>query len=515
MTSVEGLYANVKECFLHADVVGSHGLVSKAFLTRVIHGLCPQLSQQDVRRVLELAPDREGFVQFNDWMEAMFDVPLAAEGFHTCNASFPESEGGSRSGCASRIDGCPAQLAGQACSPAAIAAVPTPARVDTARELRDGTVFQSWGDAESVAQEATSILALPWRHGLASFFGLPDLCWLCAVSATLCADLTVRALDGRRVFVLPVVELHKETATTILQLISPLHIQTLRIWHRSSFDAVAMMLQSDWRNKLQSIERIAIKACPLFVDDFRLSLTPVFLHVGGLKHLNLERNQVNDQMLKDLVDSGALAAARLESINLRFNRIGAAGAEALASCRKGFSRLKWLNLKMNCLGDEGAQAMAAIIAQSSSLTLMNLRRQTPALTDRAAAALAEAWCRSATLEQLRLRRNRIRDSGAAALAVAVRRRLADAKALLCHAPQLELDLEDNCVGAKGAFALLCAVAPTPLNLGKIEVLLHGNSIKHEGLRRYVAELPPETPLVAVVDADDRRIAFQTKPESAL
>merc|ERR1712100_334213 len=107
-----------------------------------------------------------------------------------------------------------------------------------------------------------------------------------------------------------------------------------------------------------------------------------------------------------------------ESMNLRFNRIGSRGVQALASS-PCCAALKWVNLKMNMVGDDGAIALAEMLQTNSTMSLLNLRRQMPPLTDRAAIAFASMLRRNSALEQLRLRQNRISDDGAVALAAEV------------------------------------------------------------------------------------------------
>merc|ERR1712185_600208 len=104
-------------------------------------------------------------------------------------------------------------------------------------------------------------------------------------------------------------------------------------------------------------------------------------------------------MICNLVESGALDAAPLESLNLRFNKIGSRGVKAIASSGF-FSNLNWINFKMNQIGDEGAAALAERLEGNSSMRLLNIRRQMPPLTDSTAAAFAVTLRYNSTLEQL-------------------------------------------------------------------------------------------------------------------
>jgi len=308
-----------------------------------------------------------------------------------------------------------------------------------------------------------------------------------------------------RKLISPVAELKKEDAEEVLAQISVHHIRILRLWHHRSLEAVSRaMARCGGPVALQSLERVAFKGCPFGPADISTFIMPVFSHVRCLKHLNLEKNQVTDETVCALVESGAFVAARLESLNLRFNRVGNAGAVALVSC-PSFSSLKWVNFKMNMIGDEGAQAIARMLRGNTSMTLLNMRRQTPGLSDRAAEAFAEMLKVNTTLEQLRLRRNRITDTGAAALGQALRSHVDALMLRGGSTARFELDLEENRIKDHGAACLQAAlrdVAPE----ARVELLIHGNHVNRIRLAELTAE--DGTP-------DDTRLAFESKKEGLL
>jgi len=354
---------------------------------------------------------------------------------------------------------------------------------------------------ECSAAPGVSLLDCPWCDGLSQFVAMEDLRQLCCAGASLREQLTVQGSDGQRLLVVPALELYGEDPADTMSRISPPHVKILRLWKRRSYDVVEQVVQAGGPTVLQSLERIAIKGCPLDGNDMRMVLQPVFSLVGGLKHINLEKNQLNDAFIKEFVSSGAFAAARPESMNLRMNSIGPEGAEALASCTEGFSRMQWLNLKNNRIGDEGALALATMLETNDSLTMLNLRVQMPSLTDRAAVGFAEALRWNKTIDRLRLRRNKIGDAGAIALAGAVGERLAKIRAREPDSkPKFELDLESNRVKVDGALALLAAVDEAPSNREKIEILLHGNFIDS----KKVVELGANP---------SNRVLFVSKPET--
>lgn len=315
-----------------------------------------------------------------------------------------------------------------------------------------------------------------------------------------------------RLLRVPIVELKTETAEEDISRMSLSHARVLRVWNHRTLDVIIEALEDvGGPQVLHSLERIAFKGCPMTMDYITAFTLPVFSHAQLLKHLNLEKNQVTDDIMCDLVSSGAFASSRLETMNLRFNKIGNRGAAALASC-SCCDNLKWINFKMNLVGDEGALALANMLSKNSSMHMLNLRRQMPGLSDKAANGFANMLRSNSTLEQLRLRRNRIGDAGAMVLAEASRDRFSRIRA---WEPgfYFELDLETNRIKAKGVASLLLSLSTAP-EKARIELLVHGNSVDRADLAPMVETLSNGDEKDKV-DIDDTRLWFHAKNEGAL
>lgn len=63
----------------------------------------------------------------------------------------------------------------------------------------------------------------------------------------------------------------------------------------------------------------------------------------------------------------------LQSINLRFNNIGDAGAVALGDSLKFNTTLLEMDLGGNAIGEEGGEALAHGLMEMNALTKLNLR----------------------------------------------------------------------------------------------------------------------------------------------
>jgi hypothetical protein len=390
--------------------------------------------------------------------------------------------------------------------PSMVASLPTPLRV------RDDPV------------EAPQVCVLdicPW-DSLAQFLTLPELEWLCGASAALHAEHTIeenvesdeadigdtagaQKLSKRKLLA-PLLVLKQETAEMELERISLPNIRAIRCWKEQTLDMLRDKLSdAGGPQVLRSLERLKLSGCPLVEDVISDFIFPAFSHTQ-LRHLNLERNQVSDDVLCNLVKSGALDAGSLESMNLRFNMIGSKGAEALASSPVCAS-LKWVNLKMNRLGDDGAIALAEMLKGNSSMSLLNLRRQMPPLTNRAAIALAGALNCNSALEQLRLRQNKIGDEGAEALASEVAGHVKRLQVFRGFGTHFELDLEQNCIKDDGGKALLKSLEAVPRAF-RVELLLHGNRIKRDSLTEADAG-------TGSTGEADPRLLFTSKAEEIL
>jgi hypothetical protein len=367
--------------------------------------------------------------------------------------------------------------------------------------------------ADRPSGDVTCLTSL-WGDVVAHYLTMPELERLCLSSSDVHQELTVEVADSssdssKRRLISPVVELKIETAEVALSRASLPHIRTLRVWKRLSYEALnTAVSNAGGPAACAHLERMAFKGCPLYPDDIKMLIAPIFRSVRTLNHLNLEKNGVTDDTIISLVDSGALAAAKLESMNLRFNNISDKGVKKLVSC-ESFASLKWINLKMNKVGDDGAIALAeALRGDTCAMKLLNLRRQVPCLSDKTAVAFAETLRTNSTLEQLRLRKNHIGDAGAAALGSAAAEHF---RLMLRNEGanfRFELDLEDNQIRAKGGLALLRSLVGAP-EMAHIELLVHGNRMDRDAVKEAAAA-SPSTPAYL---AEDTRLSFISKDEA--
>ena len=142
---------------------------------------------------------------------------------------------------------------------------------------------------------------------------------------------------------------------------------------------------------------------------------------------------------------------QLTSLDLRGNKIGAAGTALLAA----LTQLKSLNLWGNMIGDEGA----AILASLTQLNSLDLSWNQ--IGEKGAASLAAL----SQLTALKLRANHIGNAGATALATCTK--------------LVSLDLGFNNIGNKGAFSLA--------QLNELRILdLDGNEITRIGAASLAA-----------------------------
>jgi len=165
----------------------------------------------------------------------------------------------------------------------------------------------------------------------------------------------------------------------------------------------------------------------------------------------------------------------LRTLRLGGNRIGAAGAAAIARALGASTSLGTLSLADNRLGDAGGAAMAGALRQNASLTSLHLGGC--GVGPEGAAAIAAALVKSSSLEQLRLCRNPLGEEGATPLAAALTRN---------HRLR-SLDLAATRLGDGAALRLGVAL---PLNHGLRCLQLNDNRLSDAGgtelLRRLEA-----------------------------
>ena len=127
-----------------------------------------------------------------------------------------------------------------------------------------------------------------------------------------------------------------------------------------------------------------------------------------------------------MAESGALMHLKLHD-----NKIGDAGAIAIADALRINGVMTNLNLNSNLIGVEGGKAIAEALKVNSALTGLNLNENQ--IGDAGASAIADALHVNGVVTQLGLRENKIGDKGAAAIA----------KALEVNVALTKLDLKYN------------------------------------------------------------------------
>lgn len=192
-------------------------------------------------------------------------------------------------------------------------------------------------------------------------------------------------------------------------------------------------------------------------DDAMDVLSVALQKNPSLRRINLARNQIGDA---SLMRWAAQDTARLETLNLASNALGAPGAQALVPA---LQHLHALDLSDNALGT-GVVALATALAHSTlrSLKLVNTTEHGDALLDALNLThnkhLACLWLDQThirrvpdslalgVLTELRMRENQLDDAAALQLA----------KALRHHPHALSLDLGQNTIQYRGMDALLGA-----------------------------------------------------------
>jgi len=110
-------------------------------------------------------------------------------------------------------------------------------------------------------------------------------------------------------------------------------------------------------------------------------------HLGQAKELTFSSLQWGTEEVQKLVHA-LRDNSKLETLKLRFNKIGPEGAAIVADMLKTNSRLKDLDLSSNIIGSKGAVSLAEALRPGTSLQCINVAAN--AIGDEATAKLKEA-----------------------------------------------------------------------------------------------------------------------------
>merc|ERR1719181_2480549 len=185
--------------------------------------------------------------------------------------------------------------------------------------------------------------------------------------------------------------------------------------------------------RFTQLTRFVMKGCHINRHD--MPFVGNILRQGQVNLMNFEKNMVTDDVVEELVNSVMLKNTTVETLCLRWNKVGDKGATALAELH-AHPTLTVLNLKTNSVGVRGAEALARMVAKNPRLQCLNLRAQVPRLPDSVAHSFANALRTNSTLRRLKLRRNKITCDGAEALCQALHEGPASRSLI-------ELDLQQN------------------------------------------------------------------------
>ena len=205
------------------------------------------------------------------------------------------------------------------------------------------------------------------------------------------------------------------------------------------------------------------------IRSFTIASDEIEALLDGFEHctsLCLIKCNINQDGAKSLAE-GLKHCTNLQTLNLRFNSIGADGAKALAEGLKHCTNLQTLDLCSNSIGADGARALAEGLKHCTNLLTLDL--DSNSIGDDGAKALAECLKHCTNLQMLDLHRNSIGADGAKALAECLK-----------HCTNLlTLDLDSNSIGDDGAKALAeCLKHCTNLQM----LDLHWNSIGADGAK---------------------------------
>jgi Ran GTPase-activating protein (RanGAP) involved in mRNA processing and transport len=166
----------------------------------------------------------------------------------------------------------------------------------------------------------------------------------------------------------------------------------------------------------------------------------------------------------------------LSELDMRFNRIGAAGMLAFAECLKRNSTLTQLHLSNSDICAHGIASLAEALKCNSNLTILNL--VSIRLRDEGAAAIADALEHNSTLTKIDLRGCKIGNAGAVAIG----------EALKHHTVLQYLDISGNLFDSVGKAALTealkhnCTITTLHLCwLGLYDAANHKALLEHNAL----------------------------------
>lgn len=196
-----------------------------------------------------------------------------------------------------------------------------------------------------------------------------------------------------------------------------------------------------------------------------------------IRQLNLSNNQITDQGAIILAEY--LRNHQLTGLDIQNNKIGAAGAKALALALEKHVSLKTLLMGYNHVTDEGAKQFGYMLRENKKLRLLALENNE--ISDAGASELAQGLNKNASLKGIYLAKNNIGDRG---LAVLVR--------MLWHNERLQiLDLQWNSFGVSGVneLAIMLGKNKTLTSLG-----IDANTIGDDGVKLIATALENNTSL---------------------
>jgi len=275
----------------------------------------------------------------------------------------------------------------------------------------------------------------------------------------------------------------------VINHISLPHVLVTRfVGYRLALDALKKAVKATPdRLGLRQLQRFVAKGCHVHAHD--MAFLHTVLNQGQVSLLNLEKNMLSCEVVEELVNAVLLKDDKVETVCLRWNKIGNRGATSLATLHS-HPTMTVLNLKTNCVGQAGAEALARMVARNPVLQVLNLRAQVPRLPNSVAISFAEALRTNGHLRRLKLRRNKINCDGAEALADALQSGPASRSLI-------ELDLQQNYLKTRGGTALT-----TLLSVNKhLEVVFAGGNTFGRGeLLEAIGELDLDPRLeLAIMD----------------